>query len=77
MDDTPLFGPAAQSREQRMQVLARMRQAVPRLRQRLSPYVQQLHARYVAGEFSWLQVYLALDAQPTPAIGKEGVTTNA
>jgi hypothetical protein len=41
-----------------------MQRALPHLRQRLSPYVLSLHARYLAGELSWLQVCLALDTEP-------------
>ena len=59
MENTPKFGPAAQSSAQRAEVLARMARALPRLRRPLSPYVQDLHLRYLAGELSWLQVYLA------------------
>lgn len=59
------FGPNARTPEQRAQVLARMKQALPRLRKQLSPYVQQLHARYLAGELTWLQVCLALNIEPT------------
>lgn len=59
-----LYGPAAQTPADRATVLVRMQAAVPRLRRPLSPYVAQLHARYVAGELSWLQVCLALDAAP-------------
>ncbi|MGI4834138.1 MAG: hypothetical protein ACRYFK_11820 [Janthinobacterium lividum] len=59
------FGPAAQTPAQRAEVLARMQQALPRLRKRLSPYVQQLHARYLAGELTWLQVCLALGIEPS------------
>jgi len=64
MSHASSFGPAAQTPEQRAAVLARMQQALPRLRKRLSPYVQQLHARYLAGELTWLQVCLALDIEP-------------
>lgn len=64
MESPPEFGPAAQTPAQRTQVLERMKQAVPRLRKPLTPYVQQLHARYLAGELNWLQVYLALDHTP-------------
>ena len=61
---TIAYGPAAQTPADRATVIARMRAAVPRLRRPLTPYVAQLHARYVAGELSWLQLYLALDAAP-------------
>lgn len=62
---TSAYGPAAQTSNQRAEVLTRMARALPRLRKPLSPYVQQLHRRYVAGELTWLQVYLALDMEPT------------
>lgn len=55
------FGPAAQTPDQRAQVLERMQQAVPRLRRRATTYVQQLYARYVAGELSWQQVWQAIE----------------
>lgn len=64
MTTTTPFGPAAQTPADRADVLARMKAAVPRLRRPLSPHVVQLHARYVAGELSWLQVYMALGATP-------------
>lgn len=60
------FGPAAQTPAQRALVLLRMQQALPHLRKALSPQVQQLHARYVAGELTWSQVYEALDESLTP-----------
>ncbi|MGI4834219.1 MAG: hypothetical protein ACRYFK_12240 [Janthinobacterium lividum] len=58
------YGPAAQTPAQRAEVLARMQQALPRLGKQLSPYVQQLHARYLAGELTWLQVCLTLGIEP-------------
>lgn len=59
----PQFGPAAQTPAQRAEVLTRMQRTVPRLRKPLSPHVQALHARYLAGELTWLQVCLALEAK--------------
>ena len=64
MSDTPSYGPAAQTPAQRAEVLARMARALPHLRRPLSAYVQQLHQRYLAGELTWLQVYLALGNGP-------------
>lgn len=55
------FGPEAQTPGQRSQVLEKMQQAVPRLRRRATAYVQQLYARYVAGELSWPQVWQAIE----------------
>ncbi|RZJ89690.1 MAG: hypothetical protein EOO60_09750 [Hymenobacter sp.] len=65
MSDESAYGPAAHTPAQRAEILARMRQVLPRLRKRLSPYVQRLHARYLAGELTWLQVCLALDIEPS------------
>lgn len=64
------FGPAAQTPDGRAEVLARMKLALPRLRRPLSPYVQQLHEQYLAGELTWLQVCLALSKEPLPFAGK-------
>ncbi|NML65142.1 hypothetical protein HHL22_07975 [Hymenobacter sp. RP-2-7] len=58
------FGPNAQTPEQRALVLARMKQALPHIRRRLSPAAQQLHARYLAGELTWQQVCLELANLP-------------
>ena len=52
----PKYGPDAQTSAQRAYVLEQMRRATPELFTKLSPYVTQLHARYVAGELSWTQV---------------------
>jgi hypothetical protein len=56
-----LFGPAAQTREQRTRVLQQMQSTFPRLKTKAT-YACQLYERYVAGELSWLQVRQALDA---------------
>ncbi|MGI4735602.1 MAG: hypothetical protein ACRYG7_10525 [Janthinobacterium lividum] len=53
------FGPSAQTPEQRARVLAQMKDAVPSLK-KTTVLAQQLYARYVAGELSWLDVYQAL-----------------
>lgn len=53
------FGPSAQTPEQRALVLVQMKDAVPGLK-KPTVFVQQLHARYVAGELSWLAVEQAL-----------------
>ncbi|MGI4835401.1 MAG: hypothetical protein ACRYFK_18265 [Janthinobacterium lividum] len=58
-------GPAAQVPIPRAKMLSRVKRALPRLRKGLSPSVQRLHARLLAGELTWLQVYLALDLPPT------------
>jgi hypothetical protein len=57
-----LFGPAAQTREQRARVLQQMQATFPSLRAKATTYASQLYERYVAGELSWLQVRQALDA---------------
>ena len=62
----PHFGPAAQTPAQRAVVLACMQQALPNLRKEASPYVAQLHARYLAGELTWPQVYEAARAAELP-----------
>lgn len=54
------FGPSAQTPEQRALVLTQMRDAVPSLKVRPTAFGQQLFARYVAGELSWLEVHAAL-----------------
>lgn len=53
------FGPSAQTPEQRALVLAQMKDAVPSLK-KPTVFAQQLYARYVAGELSWLDVEQAL-----------------
>lgn len=55
------FGPSAQTPEQRALVLAQMKAAVPGLKN-APALARQLHARYVAGELSWLEVDQALRA---------------
>ncbi|TVT37839.1 hypothetical protein FNT36_22005 [Hymenobacter setariae] len=55
MSHNPKFGPAAQTPEQRAWVLEQMQRIIPVLK-KASPYIQQLYARYVAGELSWTQV---------------------
>ena len=57
----PKFGPAAQTPEQRAWVLAQMQRMIPGLAKRASSYTQQLYARYIAGEISWLEVRQARD----------------
>lgn len=54
------FGPSVQTPAQRAQVLARMHDALPSLKTRATVVAQQLYARYVAGELSWLDVHEAL-----------------
>jgi hypothetical protein len=54
------FGPSAQTPEQRALVLTQMRDAVPSLKTKTTAFSQQLFARYVAGELSWLEVHEAL-----------------
>lgn len=67
MASPPKFGPAAQTPAQRSWVLAQMQRLFPHLKTKASPYVQQLYARYVAGELSWLQVKEARAAEPAAA----------
>jgi hypothetical protein len=64
MNFNPLFGPAAQTREQRARVLRQMQATFPNLKAKATTYATQLYDRYVAGELSWLQVRQALDATP-------------
>jgi hypothetical protein len=54
------FGPSAQTPEQRALVLAQMHDAIPSLKTNATAVAQQLYARYVAGELSWLDVHEAL-----------------
>lgn len=54
--DDPRFGPDAQTPAQRVRVLARMQVTFPALQTDVSARVQQLHARYIAGELSWKEV---------------------
>lgn len=60
-----LFGPAAQTREQRARVLQQMQATFPSLKTKATTAACQLYERYVAGELSWLQVRQALDATPS------------
>ncbi|GAA4504599.1 hypothetical protein GCM10023172_31040 [Hymenobacter ginsengisoli] len=62
MTYNPVYGPAAQTCEQRARVLQQMQATFPKLRTKASAVASQLYARYVAGELSWLQVRQALDA---------------
>jgi hypothetical protein len=62
MATNPLFGPAAQTREQRARVLQQMQRTFPKLKTKATTYASQLYDRYVAGELSWVQVRQALDA---------------
>ncbi|MFD2720711.1 hypothetical protein ACFST9_18460 [Hymenobacter monticola] len=57
----PLFGPNAQTPQQRANVLRQLQLTHPRLKTQATPYAQQLYARYVAGELSWGDVRRALD----------------
>ena len=59
------FGPAAQTPDQRAWVLEQMQRMIPSLKTKATAYSQQLYARYVAGELSWLQVRQALDMAST------------
>ncbi len=61
MSLNPKFGPAAQTPAQRAEVLARMQDAIPHLKRNLTATRQQLYARYVAGELSWLEVKQLID----------------
>ena len=62
MTTNPLFGPVAQTREQRARILQQMQVTFPSLKTKATSYACQLYERYVAGELSWLQVRQALDA---------------
>ncbi|RZJ95333.1 MAG: hypothetical protein EOO60_00755 [Hymenobacter sp.] len=56
------FGPAAQTPEQRTWVLQQMQEMIPSLK-KTNAHIQQLYARYIAGEIDWLEVRQArLDA---------------
>jgi hypothetical protein len=61
MATNPLFGPAAQTREQRARVLQQMQVTFPTLKTKTTTCASHLYERYVAGELSWLQVRQALD----------------
>ncbi|UOQ74117.1 hypothetical protein [Hymenobacter cellulosilyticus] len=50
------FGPTAQTAAQRAFVLHMMQTVMPRLKTNATPAAQQLYARYVAGELSWLEM---------------------
>ena len=58
----PKFGPAAQTPEQRAQIVEKMQQTIPLLRKKakLSAHVRQFYAQYVAGDLSWEQVSNAI-----------------
>ena len=62
MNPNPKFGPSAQTPEQRAWVLAQMQIVLPRLKTKATAYAQQLYARYVAGDLTWLEVHQALEA---------------
>jgi hypothetical protein len=62
MATNPLFGPVAQTCEQRVRVLQQMQATFPNLKTKATTHARQLYERYVAGELSWLQVRQALDA---------------
>lgn len=55
------FGPAAQTPQQRANVLRQLQLVYPKLATRANTEAQQLYARYVAGELSWPDVRRALD----------------
>lgn len=59
------FGPAAQTPEQRIWVLAQMQEISPRLKANVTPYTQQLYTQYVAGELGWMELRYAIDAATT------------
>ena len=56
------FGPAAQTPEQRTQVLRQMQDVIPSLKTKATAYARQLYTQYIAGELSWPQVRQAIDA---------------
>jgi hypothetical protein len=56
MSYDPQFGPAAQTPQQRAYVLQQLQAVFPQLRKQVTPAVQQLYARYIAGELSWQAV---------------------
>jgi len=53
----PKFGLAAQTPEQRARALAQMQRIIPSLQTKATTCTQQLYARYVTGELSWLLLY--------------------
>jgi hypothetical protein len=61
MLNDPKFGPAAQTPEQRAWVLHQMLDAIPGLKRGLNSRIRLLHARYIAGELSWIQMRLEMD----------------
>ncbi|MCR5889719.1 hypothetical protein LRS06_18465 [Hymenobacter sp. J193] len=52
----PKYGPQAQTPQQRARILVQMKAANPVLYKDLPPALEQLHARYIAGELSWTDV---------------------
>ncbi len=58
----PRFGPAAQTPQQRANVVHQLQITHPRLKARVTAYAQQLYDRYISGELSWPDVRRALDA---------------
>ncbi|MET4076574.1 hypothetical protein [Hymenobacter sp. UYCo722] len=56
------FGPTAQTPAQRARVLEQLQVALPYLKTKATLSARQLYARYVAGELSWADVRLSLDA---------------
>lgn len=62
MNHDPRFGPAAQTPQQREYVLQQLQAVFPRLRTKATAQARELYDRYVAGELTWPDVQLALDA---------------
>jgi hypothetical protein len=56
------YGPSAQTPTQRAYVLQQMLAAQPHWAHQASVSVQQLYARYVAGELTWSEVCAQRDA---------------
>lgn len=62
MAHDPRFGPCAQTPRQRANVLRQLQEVHPRLKTKVTPFVEGLYARYTAGELSWADVRRALDS---------------
>ena len=70
MSYDPKFGPNAQTPEQRAYVLRQLQLVNPSLRTKATAYAQELYARYIAGELSWLRVRELLDKAATSCTPK-------
>ncbi|RZL16541.1 MAG: hypothetical protein EOO62_01010 [Hymenobacter sp.] len=56
MSPNEKFGPAAQTAEQRVRVVARMLESLAALRRKTPVDAHAYFARYISGELSWLEM---------------------